>query len=287
MSWLFSQALVAACWDHTCSDGEPCAQLNVMPTPQPFWRNDKTTDICRLSRSGLTCAVLTAELGAALLTSFLVAFPVRTSASPEMATGSMASDPDCGVSLPGLLARFDRDSHSLKTAQRSLFEDSTECYATLPRSGSMRNGAVYLRPSLAPLTKETASGFWPTPTVGGRGTTLPEGTTPTGMMPDGRKRTVSLAAYVAHVERRMFPTPTATAYKGWSKNHNRANTNDRIDYTIEREAYEAGQSGRLNPDWCEWLMGWPIGWTALKPLGTDRFQEWQQAHSCNSPSEVD
>lgn len=22
-----------------------------------------------------------------------------------------------------------------------------------------------------------------------------------------------------------------------------------------------GQSGKLNPDWVEWLMGWPIGWT--------------------------
>ena len=26
--------------------------------------------------------------------------------------------------------------------------------------------------------------------------------------------------------------------------------------------------GKLNPDWVEWLMGWPIGWTELKPLET-------------------
>ena len=39
MSWLFSQALVEEYSAVTCSDGEPCAQLNVMPTPQPFWRN--------------------------------------------------------------------------------------------------------------------------------------------------------------------------------------------------------------------------------------------------------
>lgn len=59
-------------------------------------------------------------------------------------------------------------------------------------------------------------------------------------------------------------TATATAYKGWSKNHNRADTDDRIDYTIEREAYEQGNTGRLNPEWVEWLMGYPIGWTELK-----------------------
>lgn len=36
--------------------------------------------------------------------------------------------------------------------------------------------------------------------------------------------------------------------------------------------------GKLNPDWTEWLMGWPIGWTDLKPLGMARFQSWLQQH---------
>lgn len=26
-------------------------------------------------------------------------------------------------------------------------------------------------------------------------------------------------------------------------------------------------------------MGWPLGWTDLKPLEMDRFREWQQQHS--------
>ncbi len=30
----------------------------------------------------------------------------------------------------------------------------------------------------------------------------------------------------------------------------------------------------LNPDFVEWLMGWPIGWTASLPLATDRFRQW-------------
>lgn len=40
--------------------------------------------------------------------------------------------------------------------------------------------------------------------------------------------------------------------------------------------------GGLNPNWVEWLMGWPIGWTDLRPLGTARFQEWQNAQSVSS-----
>jgi hypothetical protein len=37
--------------------------------------------------------------------------------------------------------------------------------------------------------------------------------------------------------------------------------------------------GQLNPEWVEWLMGWPIGWTGLKPLAMDKFHLWQQQHS--------
>jgi len=37
--------------------------------------------------------------------------------------------------------------------------------------------------------------------------------------------------------------------------------------------------GPLNPTWVEWLMGWPLEWTDLKPLETDKFQQWQQQHS--------
>jgi len=36
--------------------------------------------------------------------------------------------------------------------------------------------------------------------------------------------------------------------------------------------------GKLNPNWVDWLMGWPIGWTGLEPLAMDRFQAWLRAH---------
>lgn len=37
--------------------------------------------------------------------------------------------------------------------------------------------------------------------------------------------------------------------------------------------------GLLSPEFAEWMMGWPIGWTELKPLEMARFQEWRQQHS--------
>lgn len=39
--------------------------------------------------------------------------------------------------------------------------------------------------------------------------------------------------------------------------------------------------GTLNPPWCDWFMGWPIGWSGLEPLGMDRFQSWLHEHGGN------
>lgn len=69
----------------------------------------------------------------------------------------------------------------------------------------------------------------------------------------------------------MFATPQARDYRSgsldrWNDPRRSRNLNDQVD-------------GLLNPRWEEWLMGWPIGWTKLKPLAMDRFQEWLHQHS--------
>jgi len=40
----------------------------------------------------------------------------------------------------------------------------------------------------------------------------------------------------------------------------------------------AGNGGQLNPPWVEWLMGWPIGFTDLKPLEMDKCHCARQQH---------
>ena len=277
MSWLISRALmedyanshslpglVAEYSEATCSAGVPSAQLNVMPTPHPFWRNDKMMDASILSRFGLTCAVLTDDLGTALLTWFLADSRVRTYPLPGLVPELTVSGQDCGEKWRESSVRFDPVSCSWKTAHCLWEEDLPWCSVTLPKWGSMRNGHVFQHPTLVRPINVIASGLWPTPTVHGNynkpGASKNSGT--------------GLATAV-----KTWPTPTASAYKGWSKNHNRANTDDRIDYTVEREAYLAGQSGQLNPTWEEWLMAWPIGWTELNPLAMDKFHEWQRQHS--------
>lgn len=38
------------------------------------------------------------------------------------------------------------------------------------------------------------------------------------------------------------------------------------------------ERGEMNPEWIEWWMGWPVGWTGLRPLETDKFRQWSHSH---------
>lgn len=40
--------------------------------------------------------------------------------------------------------------------------------------------------------------------------------------------------------------------------------------------------GQLNPEWVEWLMNWPLGWTSLDPLRKDNFDDWEQRTQTSS-----
>ena len=51
----------------------------------------------------------------------------------------------------------------------------------------------------------------------------------------------------------------------------------------EQEAKAMG-CGKLNPNFAEWLLGWPINWTSIEPQdcaesAMGRFQQWRQWHS--------
>jgi DNA (cytosine-5)-methyltransferase 1 len=63
----------------------------------------------------------------------------------------------------------------------------------------------------------------------------------------------------------MFPTPGQSEYKDTgpvgSKSHK--HMLDR-DYLCAVTKEESNPTGTLNPQWVEWIMGYPIGWTDLK-----------------------
>ena len=205
-----------------------------------------------------------------------------------------------GPNMRASLANYDPASFSWRTSQRCLVEGWTVFSETWPRSGMMRGGIAYQLPPLAPLTSGTGYGSWPTPrTCSAMAATI----TPASVWKDsrfpnletvvgrrlwptpkasaagpdfakvGRSATgISLATAVA-----MWPTPSARDWKdnpgAWMWNgknpdgthRNRTDQLPRKVYAVEGTAQNGGQ---LNPTWVEWLMGFPLGHTALKPSET-------------------
>lgn len=255
MSWLFSRALVGVCLPPNCSATEPCAQLSVMPTPHKFWHKDKTMEPSGLSRFGQTCAVLTEDRGAELLTAWLVGFHAKTSALPGLEKGLTASGLGFGASSRASFARLSQQSSEWKTAQCSLLEDSHEYLQILPRWGSMRNGMLYLRKTLVPTISVAACGsLLPTLTVCGNYNAKGASATSGDGLVTALKR---------------MPTLTASNGLDGGSNSRRAAVNRGAPIP----------NGPLNPDWCEWFMGFPIGWSASVALEMPKFHEWQQQHS--------
>jgi hypothetical protein len=272
MSWHFSRALVAGFSEATYLDGAPSAPSNTTPTPEAFYWPDKTTEHSRLSRFGMTSEPLMGVRGEDLLTWFREVSLAKTSARQAKVTGSTVNEVGSGRKWLGLLARFDRDSRSWRTPQCSLLGGSDEYSETWPRWGSMRNGECWERQTAEPRTSATESGLWPTPNC-------------IGYRSDGEllllsRKLSSHAEYLAMTTRacnskreRFWPTPTVCG------NYNRKGASATSGDGLYTAVQKSGAIGQLNPDWVEWLMGWPIGLTDLKPLETGRYQEWLQQHS--------
>jgi hypothetical protein len=340
MSWLFSQALVAAYWPANCLAGAPSAPLNVTTTAQMFSRNGKTIKSSQLSRFGLTCEPLTDDLGAGLLTSYLAASRARTSASQAKAKGWQGRAAAYGASSLASLVKSDPDLSSLKTAPCFALAALSPCSKILPVSGLVLGGIAYPLPKWEPSTSATASGLWPTPTVSGNnnraglsaksgnglatavkmwqtpsssdcrrggiltsnmsGSSLVQQVntpsawpTPCAMEPvknlqayaqtlaqprsqRGGGKGPNLATKVA-----MLPTPTASDATSWNNNtvaqRKASGSSVRLSNAVtDPQGNPAG--GQLNPTWEEWLMGWPTGWTELKPLAMGKFHAWRLEH---------
>jgi len=73
----------------------------------------------------------------------------------------------------------------------------------------------------------------------------------------------------------MYPTPRKKS--GLCGGSGAAAMIDALD--LEENVRKAMRTGfDLNPKWVEWLMGWPMGWTGMQPLETDRFRQWLRLH---------
>ena len=206
-----------------------------------------------------------------------------------------------GPNLRGSYASYDQSTALWRTYQGCLFEGWETFSETWPSSGTMRNGAVYpLPPWVLPIS-ESGSSLWPTPDTQNHrdGTKVrnaeKQGRTPgtkwgmslhhavarwptptsrdwkdsMGTVPPSR-RTPSkqtLGQRVAHL--RVWPTPSGGTREGTvSGGHpglgGGSGNRQKLYTMLGKEEGKKMCCQSLNPNWVEWLMGFPIGWTDLE-----------------------
>ena len=181
------------------------------------------------------------------------------SPSPTLAFDAAKMIPDTfGPCSPIAFAWYDPDTHSWKTSQATLVSGSDQFSQTWPRSGMTLNGTAYQLPPSAPRTSATAyslslhgEALWPTPTTRDRGKDAPN-----------RKGGKSLGMAV-----RLWPTPVTSDWKNSGFPPAAMNRDNLPAALMKRNGAKAGD-GHLNPNWVEWLMGFPVGWTDLEDSAT-------------------
>ena len=181
--------------------------------------------------------------------------PVRTSQPQDSRPGSTEGEAASGSTWDGSFARFDLGSCSWKTSQLSLLGGWSEFSETWPQSGTTLNGSAFQLQPLAPTTSETECGSWPTPKASAANY--------------GRPRRDERGDLQAAVMR--WPTPNASDARKWNA-YNAEERREKGNQVRLGNAVSSAEgcrvAGNLNPMWVEWLMGFPIGWSALAPLAT-------------------
>lgn len=152
----------------------------------------------------------------------------------------------CGRQQSSVFAKYDRNLSSWKTLQASLLTNTLEDYTDKwPSVGIMLNGQCWELPILEQSTIGKGSDFWHTPKVS-----------------DSVKREMS-------VNSRGEPT-----LSGQVRLFPKGNLPNIQQQKIKAKSWKKKDIGFLSPMWVDWLMGFPIGWTDLKPLQMHKFLKW-------------
>jgi hypothetical protein len=156
-----------------------------------------------------------------------------------------------GLKRGELLMKYDRQFACWRTYQGYLFELTMDgqhmgaLYSeNFPNSGMIVSGQLYRLPTQAHLISANDGGLWPTPTVS-----------------DTEGGIIKNVEY----ENGSFSRLNADGVRwGVKLKDAMASTNPEYDQ----------KSNALNPDWVEWLMGLPKGWSSPEPLPEGAWEEW-------------
>jgi hypothetical protein len=249
---------------------------------------DNETVSYQPSPSGTTYAPSTESRGEEQLTFLLEDSPAKTSVRRVKEQELAESVQAYGKNMRDSLKRYNLDLSLPKTHHCFGLGDLELSSKTWPRWGIMLDGELSELGLSVRRINETGCGclpggaMIPTPVAsdGTTGAIIGKNdtfyTTKTGMPrkinQKGTNGSVGLGRLV-----QMWPTPTCHNAK--EQDSPAEATRNTPTLCHQARGGDKTQPRHLNPSWVEWLMGWPIGYTDLKPLETDKFRNVQQWHS--------
>lgn len=261
MAWLISQAMmnrysnshcsqvqVAGFLAESCSDGEPSVQSKSTPMLQAYLLHGKTTGAWNRFPSGMTFE--------------------HSEATTQIAQECLQCFEESGVDSSSVADFHAKTSQLQEQAQDSTENDQDcgqskrESFAKYdPLTHSWRTRQRSLEGGLIEF-----SGVWPK----------------WGSMQDGECSALMMLGYpTIAIEFGLLPTVCSSEFRDIS----RAEVLARLDKggrvarrLCSRLIPSVKDIVGLNPCFGEWMQGWPVGWTGLLPLETDKLQSWRQQH---------
>lgn len=265
---------------------------------------------CPSSQSGMMCELSMENLGREKFMSFVGDFLAKIFPQQEAERDCLEKKADYGQNLGESFAKFDRNESSWKTPPCLMFEDCHPYLGTWPRWGIMLNGECWelvipsgLMEIRRQITNAIESGLlvrFPTPTVSGnynrKGCSKTSGDGLATVVyryptPDSQRggdgpsqlnrkspRLQTVIRYSTPNKRDFKEANLSPAIAAMERKKNKSKQLTRQLSEMAHGGNPTQPTGVLNPSWVEWLMGWPIGWSALEPLGMDKFQQWLRSH---------
>lgn len=193
----------------------------------------------------------------------------------------------CGLQPEMLFASYDRDGRYWKTCRdlhrtpkkksvkkaNVLFTKETgrrtnsssrgvildEYWETWPKQGMMQNGRCWELTIAEPRIGGKGSGYWPTP--------VNYDATPGG--PNNHYKGLG------HMAKHRWSTPSTRDYKdGTVESCKNVPVNSLLGRQVHHDRQKVPKQGQLSPDWVEWLMNFPVRWTALEPIEELVWLDW-------------
>jgi len=281
VSWHFLQGQEAACWPHACLDGAPYVLSKLIPTVSNGCLTDSGMGVCRDSQCGTTFAHSTGAPGADTSMSLAEDSHARISVRRVKVLELPDHVLDLSSKCSELLMKFGLRLCSRKTVRSFVPRGWPQSSRDLSAWGIWDESGYWELGTSVQTMSASECGSLPSPRAsdadrGGRGDLLQalrgnsnshfsvKVPTPRANKWGLEDSHGSVSGWEGVLE--MLPTPTAKLY-----GNNRGGSAGRVGKV--RPSLES-LTGGVYPALREWMMGWPIGWTALGPLATDRFREW-------------